>query len=59
MYTKTEKFVSQSFKKFDFEEELVDGTLFEEDEARRILKESPERTTKAVLNSLEDDGLKR
>ncbi|GBM80341.1 hypothetical protein AVEN_132903-1 [Araneus ventricosus] len=59
MYTKTERWAAQSFNKFDFEEELVDGTLFEKDETRWILKESPERTTKAVPNSLEDDGLKR
>ncbi|GBM04057.1 hypothetical protein AVEN_247931-1 [Araneus ventricosus] len=42
-----------------FEEELADGTLFEEGETRWILEESPERTTKAVLSSLGDDGLKR
>ncbi|GBM86833.1 hypothetical protein AVEN_213781-1 [Araneus ventricosus] len=45
------------FKKFDFEEELADGTLFE-GETLWILEESPERTTKAVLSSLGDDGLK-
>ncbi|GBN53180.1 hypothetical protein AVEN_2957-1 [Araneus ventricosus] len=47
------------FLKVRFLEELVDGTLFEESETRWILEESPERTTKAVLSSLEDDGLKR
>ncbi|GBN16983.1 hypothetical protein AVEN_6939-1 [Araneus ventricosus] len=59
MYTKTEKWAAQSFKKFDFEEELVDGTLFEEGDIRWILEESLERTTKEILNSLGDDGLKR
>ncbi|GBN56796.1 hypothetical protein AVEN_234943-1 [Araneus ventricosus] len=32
---------------FDFEEELADGTLFEEGETLWILEECPERTTKA------------
>ncbi|GBN28422.1 hypothetical protein AVEN_171947-1 [Araneus ventricosus] len=58
MYTRTERWAAHCFKKFDFEEELADGTLFE-GETRRILEESPERTTKAVLSSLGDDGLKR
>ncbi|GBN71694.1 hypothetical protein AVEN_55611-1 [Araneus ventricosus] len=40
-------------------EELADGTTFEEDETRWILEKSPQRTTKAVLSSLGDDGLKR
>ncbi|GBL72575.1 hypothetical protein AVEN_127843-1 [Araneus ventricosus] len=45
-------------EKGDFEEELADGTLFE-GETRWIWEESPERTTKVVLSSLGDDGLKR
>ncbi|GBM20083.1 hypothetical protein AVEN_201714-1, partial [Araneus ventricosus] len=59
MYTKTERWAAQSFNKFDFEEELADGTLFEEGETRWMLEESPERTTEAVLSSLGDDGLKK
>ncbi|GBN89133.1 hypothetical protein AVEN_186774-1 [Araneus ventricosus] len=59
MYTKTERWTAHCFNKFDFEEELADGTLFEDGETRWILKESPERTTKTVLSSFGDDGLKR
>ncbi|GBM97492.1 hypothetical protein AVEN_97813-1 [Araneus ventricosus] len=51
MYTRTERWAAHYFKKFDFEEELADGTLFE-GETRWILEERPERTTKAVLSSL-------
>ncbi|GBM29124.1 hypothetical protein AVEN_40132-1 [Araneus ventricosus] len=29
MYTRTERWATHCFKKFDFEEELADGTLFE------------------------------
>ncbi|GBM90863.1 hypothetical protein AVEN_49826-1 [Araneus ventricosus] len=36
MYTRKERWAVQYFKKFDFEEELADGTLFE-GETRRIL----------------------
>ncbi|GBN21898.1 hypothetical protein AVEN_133008-1 [Araneus ventricosus] len=49
----------KQFNKFDFAEEFADGTLFEDGETRWILEESPERTTKSVLSSLGDDGLKR
>ncbi|GBO22617.1 hypothetical protein AVEN_141522-1 [Araneus ventricosus] len=59
MYTKTETWAAQTFKKFDFEEELADITLFEEGETQWISEESPERTTKAVFSLLGDDGLKR
>ncbi|GBN64028.1 hypothetical protein AVEN_51302-1 [Araneus ventricosus] len=59
MYTKTERWAAQNFNKFDFEERLADGTLFEEDETWRTLEESPERTAKAVLSSLGKDGVKR
>ncbi|GBL72980.1 hypothetical protein AVEN_128156-1 [Araneus ventricosus] len=55
MYTRTERWAAHCFKKFDFEEELADGTLFE-GETWWILEESPERTTTAVLSSLGDDG---
>ncbi|GBN49840.1 hypothetical protein AVEN_241937-1 [Araneus ventricosus] len=58
MYTRTERWAAHCFKKFDFELELADGTLFE-GETRWILEESPERKTKAVLSSLGDDGLER
>ncbi|GBM87084.1 hypothetical protein AVEN_194083-1 [Araneus ventricosus] len=47
MYTRTERWAAHCFKKFDFEEELADGTLFE-GETRWILEKIPERTTKAV-----------
>ncbi|GBN41280.1 hypothetical protein AVEN_181877-1 [Araneus ventricosus] len=59
MYTKTERWAAHCFNKFDFEEVLADETLFEEIETQWILEESPERTTKAALSSLGDDGLKR
>ncbi|GBM67856.1 hypothetical protein AVEN_127538-1 [Araneus ventricosus] len=59
MYTETERRAAQIFNEFDFEEELADGTLFEEGQTRWILEESPERTTKAVPSSLGNDGLKR
>ncbi|GBN33247.1 hypothetical protein AVEN_95015-1 [Araneus ventricosus] len=58
MYTRTERWAAHCFKKFHFELELADGTLFE-GETRWILEESPEITTKAVLSSLGDDGLER
>ncbi|GBM02290.1 hypothetical protein AVEN_108830-1 [Araneus ventricosus] len=51
MYTRTERWAAHCFKKFDFEEELADRTLFE-GETRRILEKSPERTTTAVLSLL-------
>ncbi|GBN51765.1 hypothetical protein AVEN_52942-1 [Araneus ventricosus] len=56
MYTRTERWAAHYFKKFDFEEELADGTLFE-GETWWILEESSERTTTAVLSLLGDDGI--